>query len=118
MTLLWFNLLLSASASAVWGMWALRASRRHAWVGAFYAFGCVGALVMAVGFLFVIMAGDPTVSAVLARWSVPLAVGAPAIARFIELLREERQRRHAMDLLDDVEARAEASEEAFRDESG
>lgn len=116
--LLWANLLLSASASAVWGMWALRVSRRDHLTGTFYVLASVGGLIAAFGFLLVIMSGNVQDSAVIARWSVPLSIGAPAIARFIELLREERQRRRAMDLLDDVEARADASEAAFRDEGG
>ena len=113
MTLLWVNMLLSASASTGWGMWAYRVSRRDPIVAWFYALACAGALVAAVGFLLVVMSENPSASASVARWSVPFSIGAPAIARFIELLREERQRRTAMDLLDDVEERADAHEHAF-----
>ena len=64
MTLLWVNLLATAFATTVWGIWALRWQRRgDPTLVTLYSVAAIGSLVVAIGFMVVIANGDPTQSA-------------------------------------------------------
>lgn len=106
MALLWLNALITASAAMVWALWSRKwFMRRSPTLAALYAVAGVGSFIAAVGFVVVLVQGDPTASAVLARYSVPAAIGALALARLKELLRDEARARYAGRLLHDIEER-------------
>jgi hypothetical protein len=109
MLLLWINAVVTAAASTVWlmaaGVWVRRA---HPTIATLYAVAALGSLLVGAGMIRVLLGGDPTVSAVTARQWVWVAVGAPALAHFLTLLRERKRAQFADDILLDVEARADA----------
>ena len=112
MVLLWINTIVAAGASAILLLWALKWFRRRAsLLSALYVMAAMGTLCLAFGFSIVLIGGDPTVSATIARQSVWAAVGIPAIARLIELLREEQRHNYADQLLTVVERRADCYDE-------
>jgi len=72
-----------------------------------YALASAGSLLLALGFTLVLLAGTPEVSAALARQWAWLALAAPAVARLVELLRDEKRERYASLVMNRVEARAD-----------
>ena len=114
MPLLWLSTIVAASASVVWLMWAIRwYRRRHPILAALYALAAIGALMMAFGFTLVLAGGDAGVSASLTRRWTWAGAGVPALARLIELIREESRSRYAEALMARVERRADRSDQRF-----
>jgi hypothetical protein len=108
MLLLWLNTVIAASACTVWALWAGRWVKREAPLFAvLYAIGAVGAAGMALGFALVLVGGVPSVSAYTARLWASVALGAPALARLLELVLEMRRERAAHELMGDAEDRAD-----------
>jgi hypothetical protein len=114
MALLWLNTIAAAAASTVWFLWAIKWFRRRQPVlSVLYMTAAITTLFFALGFTLILVDGDPTQSAIVARqwaWSV---VGIPAVARLIELLREENRHIYADRLLSAVEQRADRHDEKF-----
>lgn len=114
MALLWLNILVAAGASAVWFLWAIKWFRRkHPLLAALYMAAAVTTLFFALGFTLVLYQGDPTISAIVSRQWVWGSVGIPAVARLIELLREEHRHAYADRLLSSVELRADRHDEKY-----
>jgi hypothetical protein len=112
--LLWLNTIVAAAASAVWFLWAIKwFRRRHPLLAALYMAAAGSTLCFALGFTLVLYQGDPGVSAIVARQWVWGSVGIPAVARLIELLREEHRHVYADRLLASVEQRADRHDAAF-----
>ena len=107
------NAIVAASATTVWLLWAGKwVVRRQPLLASLYALAAIGSAMIAVDMLAILLDGDPTKSAVLARQWVWLAVGAPALARLRELLRENARAAFADRILKRVEARADAHDAA------
>ena len=119
MTLLWLNALVAAATTTVWLMWTVIWIRRGCWWHAvIYALAAAGALLFGLGMLIVIAGGDPEISAQVARRWAALALGMPALARLLELVREERRQLYADRLMLRAEQRADAHDERERNRNG
>lgn len=107
--LLYLNALMAASATTIWLLWAAKwIQRKQPLLALAYAFAAFGTAMVAFGTIVVILDGDPSKSAVIARYWVWLAIGAPALARLTELVREASRAAFADRILKHVEARADA----------
>ena len=107
MALLYINSLVSLAAFTIWLLWSHTYLRRgNGPLAALYAAGAVATFIMGLGFAVVIRGGDPSLSAIGAREWLPFALGLPAIARLIELLRDMRSRTIVDDILFRAETRA------------
>ena len=107
--LLYLNAIAAASTTTVWLMWAAKwLTRKQPFLALLYAAGGFGAGMVAVGMIAVLIDGDATQSAVIARQWVWLALGAPALARLLELNRDNARSAFANHILTRVEARADA----------
>lgn len=120
MLLLWLNALAAAAATTVWVLWAIVwVRRRCVWYSVLYGLAAVGSICVGIGMLVVIAGGDPGISAVVSRRWLPLALGAPALARLLELTREMRRRTYADALMDRAERRADEQDASdAADQSG
>lgn len=108
MLLLTLNTILSSAAAAVWFLWMLKWFRRGVpMLASLYALACIGSLLSGLGFALVMYGGDPSVSASGPRWWYWATVGVPSVARFIELVREERRQGIASRIMDAVEGRVD-----------
>lgn len=106
MVLLWLNITISGVASAIYFLWGLKWwRRRHILLSSLYAGASVSGLLFALGFVIVLLDGNPAISASVSREWVWGVVGLPAVARFVELVREERRHVYADRLLTKAEKR-------------
>jgi hypothetical protein len=104
--------MVAGAASMVFLLWAIKwFRRRHPFLSSLYAIAAGSALMFALGFTLVLVNGDPSISAIGARQWVWGVVGIPALARFIELIREEHRHVYADRLLSKVELRADEHDE-------
>jgi hypothetical protein len=107
MLLLTLNTIICSAAATVWFLWMLKWFHRGVpMLASLYALASIGSLVSAFGFALVMYHGDPSASAVLARWWIWATVGLPSMARFIELMREDRRSGIADRIMDIAEGRA------------
>lgn len=108
MLFLWANAIIAASAGTVWSLWAYTWFRRgNPFLASVYTCASIGTFVFSAGFLLVVVGGDPSASAALSRWMVPIAVGVPAFVRFVELVRDEVRNVRASRMLTSAEDRAD-----------
>ena len=121
MLLLWLNTITAAIAAGIWVLITHHyAHDRKPRMAIAYGIAAAAASMMVVGFARVLIGGDPTVSAILARQWAWVAIGIPAFARLCELLHGDVIRLRVARSLTRAELRADLRDirADFRDTRG